>query len=121
MDSMNDPMNETMNEFAKRTVIIGDVEICYPAFVTLLCGLIVGVLLAANGHIILGIFTFGMFLVTTYNVNCVVVGNCTTWAWILMFIYIFYVLTVVGAASAYSDMKSKMIAVGSMNKSSKKY
>ena len=116
-----DPVNNEMADFAKRTVKIGKIEICYPAFVTLLCGLIVGVLLAANGHFVLGIFTFGLFLVTTYNVNCVVVGNCTTWAWILMFIYIFYVLTVIGAASAYSDMKSRMMSVGSMSKSNRKY
>ena len=115
-----DPTNKAMADFAKRTVKIGDIEICYPAFVTLICGFIVFVVLALNEQIILSIFTLALFMLTTYNVNCVVVGNCTTWAWILMFIYVINVLTVVGAASAYNKMKYSMAALNNSSRYSKK-
>ena len=111
-----DAVEENMDEFAKRTVRIGSVEVCYPAFVTLICGLIISILISVSGSIWLGILTFGVFLVTTYNVNCVVVGNCTTWAWILMCIYIFYVFINVGIASTLNNLKNTVA-----NRMSKKY
>ena len=111
-----DEVNSNMSEFARRTVRIGSIEVCYPAFVTLICGLIISILISVSGSIWLGIITFGVFLVTTYNVNCVVVGNCTTWAWILMFIYIFYVFINIGIASSLNSLKNSMA-----NRMSKKY
>jgi hypothetical protein len=111
-----DEVNNDMSEFARRTVKIGSIEVCYPAFVTLICGLIISILISVSGSIWLGIVTFGVFLVTTYNVNCVVVGNCTTWAWILMFIYIFYVFINIGIASSLNSLKNTMA-----NRMSKKY
>ena len=115
-----DAVEENMDEFAKRTVRIGSVEVCYPAFVTLICGLIISILISVSGSLWLGILTFGVFLVTTYNVNCVVVGNCTTWAWILMFIFIFFVFINIGIASTLNRIKNSM--TNSMtNRMSKKY
>lgn len=101
-----DVINNELGDFAKRTVKIGNIHVCYPAFVTLICGLITSLLIAATANIWLGILTFGVFLVTTYNVNCVVVGNCTTWAWILMSIYVFYVLGNIAVASGLSKLKN---------------
>jgi len=111
-----DEVNSNMSEFARQTVRIGSIEVCYPAFVTLICGLIISILISVSGSIWLGIVTFGVFLITTYNVNCVVVGNCTTWAWILMFIYIFYVFINIGIASSLNSLKNTMA-----NRMSKKY
>ena len=110
-------VNDNMNEFAKRTVQIGNIQVCYPAFVTLICGLIISLLIGVNGNIWLGVLTFGVFLLTTYNVNCVVVGNCTTWAWILMCIYIFYVLANVAVMSTLSKLKNNLASVGSVKHS----
>jgi len=101
-------VNDQMGEFAKRTVQIGSIRVCYPAFVTLICGLIISILISASGNLWLGILTFGVFLVTTYNVNCVVVGNCTTWAWVLMCVYIFYVLGAVSVAAGFSKSKASL-------------
>lgn len=101
-------VNYEMNEFAKRTVQIGSIKVCYPAFVTLICGLIISILISASGQLVLGVLTFGVFLLTTYNVNCAVVGNCTTWAWVLMCVYIFYVLSAVSVAAGISKSKESM-------------
>ena len=100
-----DAVNDNMNTFAKRTVKIGSIEICYPAFVTLICGLVISLLISGSGNLWLGIFTLGVFLLTTYNVNCVVVGNCTTWAWVLMSLYILYVISAVAVATGFSKLR----------------
>ena len=107
-------VNESMNAFAKRTVQIGSIKVCYPAFVTLICGLIISILIGVGGNIWLGILTLGVFLVTTYNVNCVVVGNCTTWAWILMCIYIFYVLANVMIMTTLGKIKNNLGNIGNI-------
>ena len=107
-------VNDAMGEFAKRTVQIGSIKVCYPAFVTLICGLIISILIGVSGNIWLGILTLGVFLVTTYNVNCVVVGNCTTWAWILMCIYIFYVLANVMIMTTLGKIKNNLGNIGSV-------
>jgi hypothetical protein len=114
-------VNDDMNLFAKRTVQIGSIHVCYPAFVTLICGLIISILICVSGQLWLGILTFGVFLVTTYNVNCVVVGNCTTWAWILMFVYIFYVLSAVSVATGLSKSKNSLYTPPISMKSSKRH
>ena len=103
-----DPVNESMGEFAKRTVQIGSITVCYPAFVTFLSGLVISLLIAVNGNMWLGLLTLGVFFVTTYNVNCVVVGNCTTWAWVLMCIYVLYALANVALFSGLSKMKGEL-------------
>ena len=113
-------INDEMNEFAKRTVQIGSMQVCYPAFVTLICGLIISILISASGNLWLGILTFGVFLVTSYNVNCVVVGNCTTWAWVLMCVYIFYVLAAVSVAAGLSNAKDTLYSPAVSIKSSKR-
>ena len=100
-----DAVDKELGEFAKRTVQIGSINVCYPAFVTLLSGLVISLLIAVNGNMWLGLLTLGVFLVTTYNVNCVIVGNCTTWAWVLMSIYILYALANIAIFSGLSKMK----------------
>lgn len=112
-----DAVDKELGEFAKRTVQIGSISVCYPAFVTLLSGLVISLLIAFNGNMWLGLLTFGVFLVTTYNVNCVVVGNCTTWAWVLMSIYVFYALANIAIFSGLSKMKGDFNA---MSRSSRK-
>ena len=103
-----DAVDKELGEFAKRTVQIGSINVCYPAFVTLLSGLVISLLIAVNGNMWLGLLTLGVFLVTTYNVNCVIVGNCTTWAWVLMCVYIFYVLGAVSVAAGLSKSKDTL-------------
>ncbi len=110
-----DAVDKELGEFAKRTVQIGSVTVCYPAFVTLLSGLVISLLVAFNGNMWLGLLTFGVFLVTTYNVNCVVVGNCTTWAWILMSLYVLYAIANIAIFSGLSKMKGEL---GSLSRSS---
>ena len=102
-----DAVDKELGEFAKRTVQIGSVTVCYPAFITLLSGLVISLLIGFSGNVWLGILTFGVFLITTYNVNCVVVGNCTTWAWILMSFYVLYALGSVAMFSGVSKMKGE--------------
>jgi hypothetical protein len=113
-----DEVDAQLGVFAKRTVQIGSINVCYPAFVTLISGLIISLLIAVNGNMWLGLLTLGVFMVTTYNVNCVVVGNCTTWAWVLMSIYVFYALANVAIFAGLSKMKGNINALS--NKSSRR-
>ena len=44
-------MNENMAVFAKRTIQVGSLTLCIPAFVTAVCGLVLGLLLGLTTNI----------------------------------------------------------------------
>ena len=35
------------------------------------------------------------FMLASFNVNCVVKGNCNTWSWILTFMYLIYAISLI--------------------------
>lgn len=67
------------------------------SFCVLLAGITVSILLAIflplplPVSILIAIYVLLMALLAAYNVNCVQVGHCKVWAWILTGLYIFSV------------------------------
>lgn len=70
----------------------GELSISLASFLTLLSGFIVAVLImfASKKTFVLGLTTFLVFCVVAYNVNCVQLGHCNTYAWILTILYMGY-------------------------------
>ena len=106
-------ISNDMNKFAKKTIKVGNLHICYPSFIILVGGLLLSILISIY-NIWFGIAMLGTFLIISYNINCVIVGNCVTWAWVLMIIYVIYIVIGVSAT-----VNNKLI-VSSMSKKSSK-
>jgi len=75
-------------------VTIGSLNITIPALITAISGLILGIILAFKINMYMGLILLPVILIAAYNVNCAIVGHCTTWAWILTGVYMLYVLMV---------------------------
>lgn len=71
---------------------IGELSISLASFLTLCSGFVVAVIImfASRKTFMLGLSTFLVFCIVAYNVNCVQLGHCTTYAWILTILYIGY-------------------------------
>lgn len=80
---------------AHRVVTVGKLQLTLPAAIVAASGFVVAIAMAWLVHPILGIAILPGFFLAAYNVNCVTVGHCTTWAWILTSIYTFYTLLIV--------------------------
>ena len=107
-------ISNDMNKFAKKTIKVGNLHICYPSFIILVGGLLLSILISIYTRIWFGIAMLGVFLIESYNINCVIVGNCVTWAWVLMIIFVIYFVIGVSAT-----VNNKLI-VSSMSKKSSK-
>jgi hypothetical protein len=76
--------------------IYGLLTITKASFYILVAGLVLSFILIFTiklgiGHKLLaGLLLFLTFCVESYNVNCVQLGNCTTWAYLLTILYIGY-------------------------------
>jgi hypothetical protein len=75
-------------------VMVGDMKMTRSALITLTAGLILSLSVAifVPHGVFIGLFMFLGFIIAAYNLNCVVVGKCTTWALVLTAVYIVYVL-----------------------------
>lgn len=78
---------------------IGSVSMTQPAFIIIVVGSILSVILLIGGLItkntsviivsaITALCLLGLTLYQAYIVNCTIVGNCKTLAWVLMAVYI---------------------------------
>lgn len=83
-------MNEKKNEVTM--IKFGELSISLASFLTLLSGFVVAaiIMFASKKTVMLGLSTFLVFCIVAYNVNCVQLGHCTTYAWILTILYIGY-------------------------------
>ena len=79
-----------MEAAAHQVVTIGKLQMTLPAAIVAVAGFVIAVAVAWLVHPIMGIAVLPGFFIAAYNVNCVTVGHCTTWAWILTSIYAFY-------------------------------
>lgn len=96
-------------------VTVGDMKMTRAALITITSGLILSLCIAifVPHGIFISLFTFLGFIIAAYNVNCVYVGKCTTWALTLTVIYVVYVI--ISLLLLFSD-KKKFIKM--LNKSS---
>lgn len=81
-------ITDNMQNIVNNTITIGTLKISLFAFVVAVLGIIIGLLMSIYVNPILGLFTTGGFFVAAYNLNCVIVGKCKIWAWILYVIYL---------------------------------
>ena len=72
-------------------------RITYNAYLTLLAGLVMSLTFAFTipHGVFIGLYILLMFTLLAYNVNCVQVGHCSMWAWILTAVYVIYAVIVV--------------------------
>ena len=80
-----------------KIIEIGSLRIALPSLITVIVGIVIGLVLiiALPNMWHLGIMTMASFFVSSYTINCSVVGRCFAWAWFLM-----AVLTVAAVASS---------------------
>lgn len=81
-----------------KIINIGSLKMTMPAFITAICGAVIGVslLFVLPQLWPMSLMVVGASFIAAYNVNCVVVGNCNAWAWILTTFYIVYTFVVMG-------------------------
>lgn len=85
-------MNTNDSDKTKFYMLAGK-KIARPAFITLLSGIILALVIAIfiPYGVFIAIYVLLIFLLLSYNINCTLVGHCKTWAWILTVIYLIYV------------------------------
>ncbi len=85
-------------------ITVWNVKTTKAAFYTFVAGLVTAVIVsifAPYGYIV-GPIIFLTTCLVSYNMSCVVLGQCKSWAVILFVIYmIYFVLTIVGAVFAH--------------------
>jgi hypothetical protein len=79
-----------MASSAYQIIQIGTLKLTLPSFITAVCGLVIGAIVGVKINLITGLLVVAAAFVQAYTINCIVLGHCTTWAWILSSIYILY-------------------------------
>jgi hypothetical protein len=81
------------------TVTIGTLHLSLQAAITVVAGVIIGLatIIVFPSRWLLGFALTAAFFLAAYNVNCVVVGKCKTWAWILTAFYLAYIALAIPA------------------------
>jgi hypothetical protein len=95
----------------KSFITVGKLTLSIQAFITALVGIVIGTMVILRGGVFLGVLTTGLFFVTAYSVNCMVVGKCVVWAWVLAIVYTLYAVLAVLSGGAYfatRQLKSKI-------------
>lgn len=82
-------------------VQVGSLKITRNALFTLSSGIVLSAIImfaVPKVGVWIGLVTLLMFVLAAYNINCAVVGKCTTWALILT---ILYLISTIGAIIKY--------------------
>lgn len=70
-----------------KTVTVGRLQMTVPALVVAVLGALIGLGSIVHGQALTGFVFMFLFFLQSYTINCTVVGNCTTWAWVLAVAY----------------------------------
>ena len=75
----------------------GNVNISLNAFIIIICGFILCIIMTYLNKIRydITIVPFFISLIVAYNINCVEVGKCGTWSWILTCLYLINVCIII--------------------------
>lgn len=84
-----------MDSSAQQIIQIGTLRLTLPSFITAVCGLVIGAIFGLKINIITGLLIVAAAFLQAYTVNCIVIGHCTTWAWILSSIYVLYAVIMI--------------------------
>jgi hypothetical protein len=102
-----------------RTIDFFGIKISLNAYIILIAGLIMCIILifvAPYGPLVASI-SFLLVIAAAYNVNCVQVGHCKIWAWVLTIAYIIF--CIVNVMTMYATKKGKNM-INAASSSSKK-
>lgn len=82
-----------------KTLTFGKIKITVLAFTMLLVGIAFSVFclffLPSTVGVIASLLIMLGFIFAAYNINCVLVGHCVVWAYVLIVIYVFNVVAVI--------------------------
>lgn len=81
-------MSDNGKSLAYRTVYIGNIKMTLFSLITVCCGIITGLFLAYKVHPLIGLLMIGSMFLAAYDLNCVIVGHCKVFAWILVTLYV---------------------------------
>jgi hypothetical protein len=107
MQEYSPPMQEYSPPMQEKSLIsLGEhTKVTRAAFYTLIAGLILSIVIAFTFPVsgpLIGIFVLLVWVLLAYNINCVQVGHCYTWAWILTIFYLIYISFAVFALIIYN-------------------
>ena len=97
-----------MDSAAQKIITVGKLKMTLPAMITVIGGMVVGLITALAIGWLTGIMMIFVFFVAAYNINCATVGHCTTWAWTLTIIYLINVAIFVFSAGMGVLMNPKL-------------
>jgi len=72
-----------MDEAARKIITVGSIKMTLPSFMTLMAGVVLSIVMALRSKWLYSIVLLISFSLTSYTINCTVVGHCTSWAWVL--------------------------------------
>ena len=104
-----------MEASAHKVISIGKLNLTLPSFITAVCGIVVGIAASIKLNPFIGLIAVIPFLIAAYTVNCIVVGHCTTWAWVLTVLYVVNVVSVFLGVSFLDSTKSRVSKLVSPN------
>lgn len=90
------------------TITIGSLTMTRASLIVAIIGIVIALFLTiflplagVTSGFLMGLIILLGFFIGAYNMNCVVLGQCTTYATILMTVYIIYaVLTIIAISAA---------------------
>jgi len=98
-----------MDTYANRVITIGKLKITLPSLIVAVAGLVLAVVASIAVNIWAGLGTALVMFIASFNVNCAVVGHCTTWAWLLTSIYFIYaILVIIAVPFATKDVLKRL-------------
>lgn len=106
-----------MKDIVNKTVLVGNVKMSLFSFIIAGVGILLGLVTSFRVNIFAGLLMTASFFVAAYNLNCVIVGQCKIWAWVLFIVYILQTVLVLSLNAYAFNMRPIQ---SSMSRKSKK-
>ena len=86
-----------MKDLINKTMTVGKLKMSLFSFIVAVCGILLGLITSFKVNLWAGLIITASFFIAAYNLNCVIVGKCHIWAWILLIVYLLNTASVVFA------------------------
>lgn len=86
-----------MENLVNRTMVVGNVKMSLFSFIVAVSGILLGLITGFRVNILVGLILMASFFIAAYNLNCVIVGQCKVWAWVLFIVYVLNTVVMLGA------------------------
>lgn len=88
-----------MRDIVNKTVLVGNVKMSLFSFIVAGAGILIGLITSFRINILAGLVLTASFFIAAYNLNCVIVGQCKIWAWVLFVVYVLDTILILGASA----------------------